>query len=113
VVTNRTPIGRPAQTRITAEAIEIFRRLRAAKGEECHELGWQLHAELHMRPWETRVADASTAKRPSWLHGEMMAAKTWDAARALWVELDAALAAERRAISSTDATTAPPPDDAA
>jgi hypothetical protein len=96
---------------ITLEAIEIFRRLRAAKGEEYHELGWELHRVLNMWPWETRVADAADAKRPSWLSGlDTMGARTWEAARALWVELDAALAAERRAISSTDATIAPPQD---
>ena len=68
MVTKRTPLARPAATRITSEAIELFRRR-----------DWLgLHRELLLKPWQRSPLDAAGGPRPAWVRFE-----DWDRARAL------------------------------
>jgi hypothetical protein len=52
--TNRTPINRPPTTRITPEAVEIFRQMRETRdgSDQWWSLHVKLHIELGLRPWE-------------------------------------------------------------
>jgi hypothetical protein len=54
MVTNRTPINRPPTTRVTPEAVEIFRKMREAR--DGSDQWWELHAKLHtklkLKPWQ-------------------------------------------------------------
>jgi hypothetical protein len=99
LVTKRIPLERTAQTRITPEAIAIFRRLRRARTKEQYNvIGWELHHALGMLPCDARVCFATRDKNPyEEQERGTMGGLTYPAARALYVELEAA--ARRRARS--------------
>src|SRR4051794_21599375 len=96
--TTRTPIERVAKTRVTPEAIAIFRRLRRARTKEQYNaIGWELHEALKMLPCDSRVAYATTDKNPyAERERGTMGGLTYPAARALYVALEAASRAARR-----------------
>jgi hypothetical protein len=53
MVTNRTPINRPAIAQITPTAVELFKRMQAVPpGDEWWTLHGELHRELQLKPWQ-------------------------------------------------------------
>jgi hypothetical protein len=97
MTTKRTPISRLPRTHITPQAVDIFRRYQTADADERTRLAWDLHSALGLPPWHCCVTDAANAEPPSWSKGEAstMGARTWEAARELWLELTAAAKAAR------------------
>jgi hypothetical protein len=87
MVTNRTPINRPPQRRLTAEAIQIFKEMIAIDctcgGEACPacqkhlELDAALGTELGLKPWQfpalvypgTEPGGSPTTAGPTWENG--------------------------------------------
>jgi hypothetical protein len=88
--TNRTPRRRAAPgPYITAEAVEIFRRMRAVRNGS--DAWWALHAELHdalgLRPWQWPAIEHPKSKC---VYPPSTGGAAWyPHAVALWQELEA------------------------
>lgn len=97
MTTTRTPINRPPRSRITKEAIALFRKIRSleagAGADEWEPRGTRrqlldaklaLHQLLGRAPWDPDVTDCAGG-RPPWLDQTV-----WQPARDLYVTLDRA-----------------------
>jgi hypothetical protein len=117
--TKRTPIARHPAPRITPRALDLFERgkrlkARGKEEREFSEVSYALDVELQQKPWQESALDVDTDEPPAYMRTPAEIAD-YRRARAIRLELEAALRARRKAQreakraqnAATDAT--PPP----
>src|SRR5262245_64040374 len=89
--TKRTPLGRPPRSRITPEAVALFRRCmeireageHADNRDEYLRASVDLHHLLGRRLWQEDILDAADPTPPDYVDPD-----EWKQAHALYVELE-------------------------
>jgi hypothetical protein len=89
VTTTRTPKHRGTKSRITAEAVALYRRISAAEGkpkqwDECRADRVALHTMIGRRIWEFSIwgIDYEAETPPAWVKGDIRE-RDWTTARDL------------------------------
>jgi hypothetical protein len=102
--TKRSPIGRRSGPKITREAVELFRSglrlLRRPDGEDSREyldICYELDRVLGLRPWEESILNTVGYNEPGEWQNTEAERTDWFRSKDLCRQLDAALAAERKA----------------
>jgi hypothetical protein len=101
MVTKRVPIHRPARTRISPEALDMFRRMKAVEREgpqceEWHQLNCALCRVLQLKPWQFPALVHPDAVR-HWPASPASDPDPWEAKLERYRALEATLAEQRRA----------------
>ena len=107
MTTTRSPINRPPTSRITPEAVSIYRAVVALQADPACEI-WEedggqkrklcdlrlaLHVELRRKPWEATIPDTIGCDTPpDWMSYADHRA-SWNDAHSIRVALDEAMAA--------------------
>jgi hypothetical protein len=67
VGTKRTPVNRDHRRSFTPQALDLFRKLKAAKAAprsgEWWDIHWLLHQELRCKPWEWPCVEEPNIER--------------------------------------------------